>query len=199
MKYFFLFCIFIVGSCANVTDKKPITDSSSAHDSLNQSLLNKKDTFQIIAELVNSIRAKKHNGELTSKGSDAITDPIGGFVHGYYYNNTSIATLYSSIRSEYGQDQTEAFFHNNKIVYIVYRYLYFMPDSKQLETIVKAEKIFYFPETALAKDTVTVFNPAVKSGGKVSDEFQRDDFPTTSQTVDRIYKSKANLENRNTK
>lgn len=190
MRYFIAFLILLIVSCNSSDNKTPVADSLANVDSLPEARI-KKDTFQLIDELVLSIREKVKNKELTR-----MEGKWPGVV-AYYYPDQTVAYIYSREEGELGRVETESFFINNELKFCRFRDYYFLPDSKgEIGTApgtLKAEKVFYLPEDPLAKDSITIFNEDVKFAKKEHNVFSKEDLPTEIEIAIRVLEIKSNL------
>lgn len=151
------------------------------------------NAYQIGDSIVGYIKTKIKDSLLTKKTEDQM-DPEGGLVYGYYNSNKTIAYLYSSYGGEFGRDETKTYYKDDKIIYAEYRFFWFVQDKTGKEPNEKlvAEKLFYYPGSDIAKDTITIFNDKLKPPYPTM-SFKKSSMPTAKDFITKSTKIQANL------
>lgn len=190
-----LLCLLIIVACSSPTNnsKTSKTETSEKETTIIKSNPLKLDTFQIADSLVKEIKLSIKANRLIKKSENQM-DPEGGSVYGYFNSDKQIEYLYSSFGSEFGKDETVTYYKNNKIIYAEYRFYWCYRDKNG--TIVNkkivAEKTFYFPDSTISKDTITIYNHNLKAPYP-SIEFKKSKIPTAKQFVAKTIKMLNNL------
>ena len=188
MKQSFAFAtiLFLIVSCTSKTDNLK-TENTTATST------NKPDTFQIIQNTVNKIKLKIKENRLTKK-TETEKDPEGGLVYGYFNQDNGIECLYSSDGGETGRDEIMSYFKDGKIILTECRFYWFDMDNngKISNERLVAEKLYYLPESNLAKDTITVLNKNLKPPYPGM-HFNTSAIPSSSKIVVKTIKMQDNL------
>lgn len=193
---FLLFCL----GCSDSDEQAKTNVDSAPHGLLDQMLQSNPlnpDTFRLIDNFVNDIRAKIKNNELTKKQIHG-KDNVGGDVYGYYNPDKTVAYIYSSFDAELGRSERESFYKNDSLIYSDFRFYQFETDEKgnakpNSPEHYRAEKLFYLPTNPFGKETVKFFEQKASYSCTADALFPESQMPKAKETAYRTNTIKEHL------